>query len=100
MGVMGAADRGEGRVGVMRELFRAWTGRGAYRDSQDELTRPHEDFLSIIPATAVTLPLVCFPGLARHMIRGTVANYSLNSEAARRIRALPKETLPHGDCFA
>ncbi len=94
MGLMGKAERGGGRLSLLRELFRAWTGKGAYRDSEDELTRPREDGLSVIPAAAVTLQLLCFPSLARRMIRRTVDNYSLNSAAAERIRALPEELLP------
>ena len=94
MSLMGRAERGAGRRELVKELYRAWSRTGTYRDSQDELTRPREDLLSLVPATFVAAQLLCWPSLVRRTIRQTVANYALDAEAARRIRALPQETLP------
>jgi len=93
MGVMAAAERGEGRRAISAELWRACRHRGVYADSQDELTRPREDPWSLLPAAFVTSQLLFRPGVVRRIVRRAVENYGLDAAAVRRIAALPAEAL-------
>jgi hypothetical protein len=88
-GLLAAAELGQGRRALLAELWRAWTGQGVYRGSQDELTRPREDPPSLVPAAAVALQLLAAPGSARRLVGRAVDRYALNEAAARAIRALP-----------
>ena len=74
----------------MRRIRR---GEGEYEGSEDELTRPREDWLSAIPLAAMTSLLLIYPGAARKVIKRTVDNYALPGEAAERIRKLPLSDL-------
>ena len=62
--------------------------RDVYVDSQDELTRPREDPLSLLPTMFVVAQLLVSPGISRRIVRRAVDNYSLTAEAARRIDSL------------
>jgi predicted ATP-grasp superfamily ATP-dependent carboligase len=89
--LMAKALEGTGRPALLGEIARWWRGRGLYQDSQDELTRPREDWLSIVPAAAVALLLVARPGAAKGLVTRTVNNYSLHQtavEAMRRVKIL------------
>jgi predicted ATP-grasp superfamily ATP-dependent carboligase len=88
MSLMGLAERGAGRPAILAELWRAWTGRGVYQQSQDELTRPWEDPWSLLPALVVGLQVLAAPQRVRQTIRRTVDSYALNAEAVRQIAAL------------
>ena len=90
---MASAQQGATRYNLLAELLRVWRRRGPFHQSVDELTRPREDFYSVIPATAVILQLLSAPSRAVHIVRQTVDNYSLPDAAARVIRELPSETL-------
>lgn len=88
MSLLALAEQGAGRTALVAELLRAWRHREIYADSQDELIRPSEDSLSLIPATAVVLQLLANPASAGRLIRGTVENYSLNRDTVEQIRRL------------
>ena len=60
-----------------------------YRNSQEELTRTHEDVLSLIPAMAVAVQLLFSPRSARRLIQRAVGNYGLNETGVHKIEALP-----------
>ncbi len=92
------ALEGKGRLSILRELWSSLRGKGMYEGSEDELTRPREDALSLVPATAVTALLTAYPGAARWLIRRTVANYSLPGSAANAIQQISQEDLKR--CFA
>lgn len=96
MGVMAAAERGEGRRAIAAELWQAWRHRGVYADSQDELTRPREDPWSLLPAAFVTAQLLFRPGVAQRIVRRAVENYGLDAAAVRQIAALPAERTMQG----
>ena len=83
-----ALKRGTRRQ-LFGELFRRWTGRDFYRDAQNELTRPRQDWMSLIPSSAVTLLLLARPQAAQWLVSRTVNNYSLTGPAAAIIRSLP-----------
>lgn len=89
--LMAQAINGASRRQLLAELLRNFRGIGLYQDSQDEMTRPREDPLSLIPAVWVALRLLARPAAAQKLVGKTVANYSLSVEAAQRIRGLPVE---------
>jgi predicted ATP-grasp superfamily ATP-dependent carboligase len=89
--LMAKALQGASRLELMSEVRQRRAGHGLYEDSQDELTRPREDWLSVIPAAAIRLQLLAHPASARSIVRKTVENYSLPHAAVAAIRALPAE---------
>jgi len=93
--LMAAALEGRSRWRLLTEIGRIWAGRGLYEDSQDELTRPREDWLSAVPATAVSLLLLAWPRAAKRLVTRTVNNYSLHQTAVEAMRGLRPSCLPH-----
>ena len=91
--LMSKALEGAGRRELWRELQRARADTDLYDDSRDELTRPAEDRLSIVPFAWIAGRLLLNPVAAERVVRSTVANYALNTEAAKRIREFPREEL-------
>ena len=87
------AVAGENRRSILRELWHACLGQGVYKNSEDELTRPYEDPLSLVPASAVTMLLLALPRAAQWLVRSTVNNYSVGGDVADVIRNLPDEEL-------
>lgn len=83
------AYNGANRRQLLKRLWDGWTGRGIYADFESEMTRPHEDWGSLIPATVVTLGLLANPRSAIRLTQNTVANYSLPQNAASIIEGLP-----------
>jgi hypothetical protein len=89
LAVLGAAERGEGRRGVARELVRAVTRRPPYVGSVEELTPARGDPLAALPVAGAAAALLVAPGVARHLTGGAVAAYALTPEAWERIRQTP-----------
>ena len=77
--MIAAAYNGEGRVQLMQRLWKHWTNRQRH---ESEMTRPMEDWMSLIPATAVISMLLLSPKSAQSLAHGTVENYSLPTQAA------------------
>jgi hypothetical protein len=91
------ALEGAGRRRLLAELGDLWAGRGLYRDSQDELTRPSDDWLSMLPFAGVSLLLLVRPRAAQWLVTSTVDNYSLHQSAVQAIRQLrPAFVSPDG----
>jgi hypothetical protein len=88
MTLLAEAQAGATRRRLLAELARAWKGSDVYAGSQDEVTRPRDDALSVIPLCFLVVRLLVSPRLASRVITGTVNNYSLSEPAARRIREL------------
>lgn len=84
------AFNGANRRQLLKRLWDGWTGRGIYASFESEMTRPREDFGSLIPATVVTLGLLANPRSAIRLTQDTVANYSLPQNAASVIERLPE----------
>ncbi|MEM6978161.1 MAG: hypothetical protein AAF539_00755 [Planctomycetota bacterium] len=83
----------EARTGASRsQLWREWQDarhqRGFYEGSEDTITRPADDFLSRIPATAVTALLLAYPKASHWLVDRTLSNVSLPPEGAQAIRNL------------
>jgi predicted ATP-grasp superfamily ATP-dependent carboligase len=87
--LMTLAHEGAGRWRLAQEWLNRLAKRGIYRDSQDELTRPGDDVLSVVPLWWVSLQLFAWPGLAKHIVAKTVENYSLPETATEVIKAIP-----------
>lgn len=66
---------------------------GFFQDSQDELTRPKEDALSLVPAKAVAWQLLAMPRSAQSIVNRTVNNYALPHSAVDHIRQLPVDLM-------
>jgi hypothetical protein len=91
MTLLARAGAGASRPQLLAELGRACSGRGLYANSRDELTRPTEDPLSIVPAAFLCLRLLLNPAAAGTLVGRAVDNYALSEAAARAIRRLPAE---------
>ncbi len=91
LALMAIAVRGGTRRQMIAELARRFARRGYYHRSQDELTRPREDWLSIFPALGITLQLLAWPPAAQWVVRRTVENYGLAQQAVEQIRRLPDD---------
>ncbi len=88
LGLMATALRDGTRRAVFRELMRWLAKAPPYADAEDELMRPREDWLSVLPAFAVTVQLLLWPGWARRIVRKTVENYALTAATLEKIRKL------------
>ena len=93
MALMALGMNGGTRRQLIWEILRGKFRCEPYRNSHDELTRLWSDWLSVIPAAAITMQLLASPALAKRIVAKTVENYSLPDEAARKIRDLPREDL-------
>ena len=95
--LMAEAMQGGSRRRLFGEVSNAFRARENYDSSDDELTRMKDDWLSIIPASAVTMQLLAAPKLAKRIVDNTVRNYSLPERAAQIIREMSDEQLQR--CF-
>ena len=89
MVLMDMGRKGATRRQLFDKLKQIRSREGIFAGSEDELTRPEEDSLSLLPAGWLTARLLAKPTAAREIVRQTVDNYSLPEEAADRIRDLP-----------
>ncbi|MEM6776365.1 MAG: hypothetical protein AAF670_01840 [Planctomycetota bacterium] len=86
------AHEGASRVELLRELWAWVSGRGLYRDSEDELTRPREDLWSVLPVFWILAQLFWSPQKSsQRIVRATVENYSVPESAVRRLKAVPRQ---------
>jgi predicted ATP-grasp superfamily ATP-dependent carboligase len=92
--LLAAGQAGATRRQLLTELARAWGRRGHYARSQDELTRPGEDPLSLLPALVLTTQLLLDPRAADRVVRRTVERYALTGAAVQAIRQLPADGGP------
>ncbi len=84
------AYNGARRPQLVRRLWQSWFHRGPYESCESEMTRPQEDWGSLIPATAVSLRVVACPRSARNLATSTIDNYSLPQAAVNIIDRLPQ----------
>lgn len=91
--LMSRALEGASRRDLLSEMFKQQHKTDIYENSQDELTRVGDDWLSALPYFWVATRLLASPATAQKMVRRTVANYALTATAAQRIRDLPLDTL-------
>jgi len=87
------AYNGANRRQLLGRLWNSWAGRGIYAEYESEMTRPREDWGSLLPATVVSLGLLCRPRYAIGLTQSTVDNYSLPQNAVSEIEGLPDSVL-------
>lgn len=85
------ALEGSGRCRLLSEVMKKACRRGLYRNSHDELTRPRDDYLSILPLVWICAQLLAFPGISKSIVAKTIDNYSLPESAIHRIHELPDD---------
>ena len=85
--ILGAAEHGGGRGGVIRELTQAMRQIGPYRASAEELTPLRGDLMSALPIAAAVAATLIRPGLYRKFTTGAVDSDALTPLAWRRILA-------------
>jgi len=91
--LIAASVKGATRRQLLAEIWRMRMGTGDFANCENEITRPREDWLSVVPATATTLQLLLCPRSADEIIRRTVDNYSLPEAGARQVDALAPDAL-------
>jgi predicted ATP-grasp superfamily ATP-dependent carboligase len=91
--LLSRAQSGANRRDLVREMRHQWRGTDIYANSEEEMVRPGNDWLSIVPYAWVAGRLLMRPGAADRFVRTTVERYALSKEAAERIASLPLEQL-------
>ncbi len=91
--LMTRAQEGASRRELVREIRSQRRGEGVYANSEEEMIRPKDDWLSIVPYLWVAGRLLLRPAAANQFVRSTVDRYALTKEAAERIANLPLERL-------
>ena len=87
------AVAGANRRRIVSQAWRMVTGTGAYKESFSEITRPSDDWLSLIPAVYTFLQILVWPQLARRLTQNVVDNYSLPQYGVDNVERLTAETL-------
>ena len=87
LAVLGAAQSGRGRLGVVRELAQAVRHDASYQGSVEELTPIDHDLRAVIPVVAAAVATVAWPPSCRLFSSGAVANYALSPSGWRAILA-------------
>jgi len=77
LAVLGAAQQGQGRRGVARQLTSAFQGSGLYANSREELT-PLGDLAAAVPLVMAAATTMVSPGTWRWWALGSVENYALS----------------------
>ena len=78
LAVLGAAQSGRARRGVLRELRDAARHKASYEGSVEELTPVRHDLRAAVPVTAAVLATLAWPRSWRFFSSGAVANYTLS----------------------
>ncbi|HUI04634.1 MAG TPA: SAM-dependent methyltransferase [Acidimicrobiales bacterium] len=85
LAVLGAAQHGRGRRGVVAELLHAARGTHDYRGSTEELTPLGGDPGTLLPLAAACAAMVVRPASWSWFASGSVSNYALSPEGWRQI---------------
>jgi predicted ATP-grasp superfamily ATP-dependent carboligase len=83
--LLGLADRGESRLRLITEAFRAILKRGPYACSMEDLTPVTIDWQSFIPLAFVGVQLLINQARAKQIAGHAVSTYALTQEAAEEI---------------
>jgi hypothetical protein len=87
LAVLGAAQAGRGRRGILRELVSAARHQGDYEDSVEELTPWRGDQRGAIPLVVAAAATLARPKWWNWFASGSVSNYALTSAAWMEIQA-------------
>ena len=88
MVLMAQAMSGASRRALLREGWDWLSGTALYAASEDELTRPRSDPISLVPAAATAAQLIAYPRRAGALVDKAVNNYALADEMVPQIRAM------------
>jgi biotin carboxylase len=80
LAALGAAQRGEGRPAIAREVGAAVRRRGAYAASREELTPIRGDLRTALPVAGVVGLALARPSAWRWFAGGSVAGYALSPD--------------------
>ncbi len=83
---------------LFRQWWKLWVDQGEYWNYPDEITRPWEDSLSLIPSWFFAAQALTLRGFIGPQLRQAIRNYALTPAAAARISQLSEEQLQ--ECFA
>jgi hypothetical protein len=87
LAVLGAAQSGHGRLGVLREVAAAASRRGPYAASSEELTPLRHDPLAALPVMAASIGCLLRPAWHRAFTSTAVSNYALTPSGWRQLNA-------------
>lgn len=89
--LLSMAYTGASRRRLLREIAKYRFNRGMYADSQDELTRRGDDWLSVLPLWWIAGQLLVSPVRAKRIVAQTIENYSLPEASVAAIEAIEVE---------
>jgi hypothetical protein len=98
MSLLALARETRSRRRLLAELRTAWSTRGEYAASEEDLTRIHGDRRSLIPAAYLAGKLLLNPAAADRVVQQTVDNYALSEAAVERILKLPSREAGFPTC--
>lgn len=87
LAILGAAQHGRGRHGILAELVGALTRRGSYRASREELTPIRGDLAAALPLVAATAATLARPSAWTWFSSGSVSNYAISPRGWQAIIA-------------
>lgn len=87
LAVLGAAQHGQGRRGVARELLAAWRRTGPYAGSAEELTPARHDPAALTPLALAAAATLARPGSWSVFASGSVGDYALTPAGWQQILA-------------
>lgn len=87
LALLGAAQHGRGRRGILAELAGAATHRGSYRGSREELTPLKGDPVAAVPLALAAIVTLARPSAWTWFSSGSVSNYALAPQGWREILA-------------
>ena len=85
LALLGAAQRRNGRKGVIKELLAAWRSIGAYADSVEELTPAQHDLMALVPLALASVAILIKPTSWSWFSSGSVENYALTADGWKEI---------------
>jgi ATP-grasp domain len=85
LAILGAAQHGRGRRGVLTELVHAAARRGDYAGSVEELTPVDRDLRSVVPVAMAAAATLAAPRSWAWFAGGSVAGYALSAQGWQAI---------------
>lgn len=89
--LLGEAQHGGGRRGVLGQLVQAARRSGPFRHSHEELTPPAHDIEALVPVVAAAASILAAPGTWRWFTSTAVSSYALGQSGWRQLLATPRE---------
>ena len=87
LAILGAAQHGRGRRGVLCELVAAARHAGDYEDSTEELTPVTHDWRAAVPCSTAAIAMLAKPSAWEWFSSGSVTNYAISRDGWHAISA-------------